>query len=143
MKRMILVSLFSLNLITAIAYAQQSSKPVNLEQNTRQSTSSVQQEAVNRDALIPQRVTTVAAAKNLTDNTQVLLQGQVIRALGKEKYEFRDASGTMIVEIDNQQWQGKPITQHARVSLIGEIDRESDNKVELDVDEVRSVSARR
>lgn len=144
MKRMAVVSLFSLNLITAMAYAQPSSQnSVNHRDNTQAVTSvttPAQNQVVNQNALLPLQPSTVATAKSLKDDTQVSLQGQVIRALGKDKYEFRDATGTLIVEIDNQKWHGKPITQQAQVILIGEIDRESDNQIELDVDEVRTVS---
>lgn len=162
MKRMVLVSLFSLNLMTAFAYAQSPQQTVMPTQETNkttkpvtspassslanseayQSVSQTQAQAVKGDALIPLQVSTVSAAKSLKDNTEVRLQGQVIRALGKDKYEFRDATGTMIVEIDDQKWHGKPVTQLASVTLIGEIDRESDNNVELDVEEVRSVPAK-
>lgn len=142
---MIVVSLFGLNLITAMAYAQPSSQnSVNHRDNTQAVTSvtkPAQNQVVNQNALLPLQPSTVATAKSLKDDTQVRLQGQVIRALGKDKYEFRDATGTLIVEIDNQKWHGKPITQQAQVILIGEIDRESDNQVELDVDEVRTVPA--
>ncbi len=145
MKRMIVVSLFGLNLITAMAYAQPGSQnSVNHRDNTQAVTSvtkPAQNQVVNQNALLPLQPSTVATAKSLKDDTQVRLQGQVIRALGKDKYEFRDATGTLIVEIDNQKWHGKPITQQAQVILIGEIDRESDNQVELDVDEVRTVPA--
>ncbi|WP_051526909.1 YgiW/YdeI family stress tolerance OB fold protein [Alkanindiges illinoisensis] len=145
MKRMVVVSLFSLNLITAMAYAQPSPQNSVNHRDTTQTVTSVtapeQNQVVNQNALLPLQPSTVAMAKTLKDDTQVRLQGQVIRALGKDKYEFRDATGTLIVEIDNQKWHGKPITQQAQVILIGEIDRESDNQVELDVDEVRTVSA--
>lgn len=143
MKRMIVVSLFSLNLITAMAYAQPNIPSVtnNGDSNQPVVSAPAQNPVVNQNALLPLQPSTVATAKSLKDDTQVSLQGQVIRALGKDKYEFRDATGTLIVEIDNQKWHGKPITQQAQVILIGEIDRESDNQVELDVDEVRTVPA--
>ena len=143
MKRMIVVSLFSLNLIKAMAYAQPSSPSItnNGDSNQPVASAPAQKPVVNQNALLPLQPSTVATAKSLKDDTQVRLQGQVIRALGKDKYEFRDATGTLIVEIDNQKWHGKPITQQAQVILIGEIDRESDNQVELDVDEVRTVPA--
>lgn len=143
MKRMAVVSLFGLNLITAMAYAQPSSPSItnNGDSNQPVASAPAQNPVVNQNALLPLQPSTVATAKSLKDDTQVSLQGQVIRALGKDKYEFRDATGTLIVEIDNQKWHGKPITQQAQVILIGEIDRESDNQVELDVDEVRTVPA--
>lgn len=97
----------------------------------------VNSQAVNQGALAPTQVTTVAAAKQLKDDSQVRLEGQVIRALGKEKYEFRDSTGTIIVDIDDKDWNGKPVTRNANLVLIGEIDRELGGKVEVDIDEVQ------
>jgi uncharacterized protein (TIGR00156 family) len=91
---------------------------------------------VNQSAIAPTQVTSVAAAKQLKDDTQVRLEGQVIRALGKEKYEFRDSTGTIIVDIDDKHWNGKPVNRTAKVVLVGEIDRELGGKVEVDIDEV-------
>lgn len=92
--------------------------------------------------MIPVQVSTVAVAKTLKDNTQVRLQGQVVRALGKDKYEFRDSTGTLIAEIDQQKWHSIPITQQSEVILVGEIERESDNTIKLEVDEVRTLPDR-
>lgn len=160
MKRMVMLSLFGFNLMTAIAYAQpaqpgSSMQPTqDTEQTPEQATTPslpqqgmnhnqpvnhTSHQTINQNALIPLQVSTVAVAKTLKDDTPVRVQGQVIRALGKDKYEFRDATGTLIAEIDNQKWHGTPITQQAQVILIGEIDRESDHTIELDVDEVRTV----
>lgn len=91
---------------------------------------------VNQSAIVPTQVTNVAAAKQLKDDTQVRLEGQVIRALGKEKYEFRDSTGTIIVDIDDKHWNGQPVNRTAKVVLIGDIDRELGGKVEVDVDQV-------
>lgn len=168
MKHLIVLSLFGFNLMTATAYAQPlepiaasehvassltsqqldnpksatvNPKPSSLTNNAMYQSVSQTSQPVNQHALIPLQTSTVATAKTLKDDTPVRVQGQVIRALGKDKYEFRDATGTLIAEIDNQKWHGSPITQQAQVILIGEIDRESDHTIELDVDEVRTIAA--
>lgn len=187
MKRMIVLSLVSFNLMTAIAYAQPAQPVASMQpmQDTQQTTQQAKtplptshqnrsqvitpmaptlpqqgtnhnqlsnathnetnnktnNKIINQNALIPLQVSTVALAKTLKNDTPVRVQGQVIRALGKDKYEFRDATGTLIAAIDNQKWHGTPITQQAQVILIGEIDRESDHTIELDVDEVRIIIA--
>ncbi|MBW7930875.1 MAG: NirD/YgiW/YdeI family stress tolerance protein [Gammaproteobacteria bacterium] len=84
------------------------------------------------------RLVTAAEASQLADDTVVKLQGFIVRALGDEKYEFRDDSGTITVEIDEEDWGGVTATPDARVELRGEIDRDRyPARVEVDVDSVR------
>lgn len=58
-----------------------------------------------------QPVTTVAAANDAADDTPVVLQGFVVKKLNNDdKYEFKDASGTITVEIDNEDLPARGIS---------------------------------
>jgi uncharacterized protein (TIGR00156 family) len=75
---------------------------------------------------------TVAEAKNLRDDTPVILQGKIERFLGDEKYLFSDDTGNMIVEIDNRVWGNLSVDENEMVEINGEIDREfRGNEVEV------------
>ncbi len=78
-------------------------------------------------------VTTVAAALKARDDTQVVLQGNIIRHLGKDKYEFKDNTGTIRVEIDDDDWPAEAVSDKTTVKLYGEVDR-SRRGVKIDVD---------
>lgn len=83
------------------------------------------------------RLVTAAEASQLADDTAVKLQGFIVRALGDDKYEFRDDSGTITVEIDREDWGGVKATPQDRIELRGEIDRDRrPARVEVDVDSV-------
>jgi uncharacterized protein (TIGR00156 family) len=69
-------------------------------------------------------VITVAEAKNLRDDTPVILQGKIERFLGDEKYLFSDDSGNIILEIDNRVWGSLSVDQNDMVEITGEIDRD-------------------
>jgi uncharacterized protein (TIGR00156 family) len=84
------------------------------------------------------RVATVAEASALADDAPVRLEGHIIRAVGDEKYELQDDSGTLVVEIDDEDWGGLEVTPSDRVELSGEIVKEW-NEVELDVERIRRV----
>ena len=84
------------------------------------------------------QLVTAAEASQLGDDTAVKLQGHIVRAQGDETYEFKDDTGTLIVEIDNEDWNGVEATSESTVELRGEIDKEW-NKTEVDVDSVRLV----
>lgn len=82
---------------------------------------------------------TVAEALQLPDDTNVKLQGYIVRALGDEKYEFRDDSGTIVVEIDDDDWGGVDATPDIQVELTGEIDAER-NGNELEAETVQRLN---
>lgn len=81
---------------------------------------------------------TVAEAANLPDDTDVRMEGHLVRSLGDEDYEFDDGTGTMIVEIDDDEWGGVEVGPETRVVLEGELDSEQSG-MELDVDRVEVV----
>lgn len=84
--------------------------------------------------------TTAAEIANLPDDAQVTLTGYLVRSLGDERYEFQDDTGTLIVEIDDDEWQGTEITPNDAVELTGEIDHEG-QELELEVDDIRLTEA--
>jgi uncharacterized protein (TIGR00156 family) len=81
---------------------------------------------------------TVAETAGLPDDAAVRLEGFVVKALGDEEYEFRDDTGTLVVEIDDDDCGGLEATPELRVQIHGEIDHER-QQVELDVDGIRAV----
>lgn len=77
----------------------------------------------------------VAEALKLNDDTLVVLVGQIEKSLGDEKYLFKDASGSVTVEIDNEDWRGVTVTPKDTIVIQGEIDKDF-FKTEIDVDSV-------
>lgn len=80
-------------------------------------------------------VTAIEVAK-LPDDAEVRLVGYIVKNVGNEKYEFRDETGTIMVEIDDDDWNGVEVTPEQRVEITGEVDQEW-QKTELDVDTIR------
>lgn len=83
------------------------------------------------------KVITVAEALEMRDDSAVKLQGVILRSLGDEKYEFKDDSGTMTIEIDDDDWGDVKASPDVKVELIGEVDKDLWKKTTLDVDAVR------
>ncbi len=82
------------------------------------------------------RTATVAEAREMPDDADVRLVGTIVKSLGDEKYEFQDDTGTITVEVDDDEWGGVEATPATRVELTGDIDKDS-RTVEVDVDAVR------
>ena len=85
------------------------------------------------------KLTTVKQALAMKDDSKVQLKGYIVKAVGDEKYQFRDSTGTITVEIDDELWQGKPISAKTPVVITGEIDIDYKpaKRVEIDVEQVR------
>ena len=95
--------------------------------------------AVNQQALAPTQITTVKQALTLKNDTPVQLQGYVVKATSDEKYQFSDQTGRITVDIDDDLWQGQPVSAKTPVTIIGEIDIDykPTKRVEVDVDQVK------
>lgn len=85
-----------------------------------------------------QPVNTVTAALEAADDTPVVLQGHITQRLGNEMYEFKDASGQITVEIDDEDLPTTSFDDKTQVRLIGEVDKNM-IKREVDVDRVEIV----
>ncbi|WP_416240768.1 NirD/YgiW/YdeI family stress tolerance protein [Acinetobacter sp. WCHAc010034] len=94
-------------------------------------------QAVNHMAFA--QAVTVKQALTLKDDSKVELKGHVVKALGDEKYEFRDSTGSMTVEIDDKLWHGKKVSAKTPVTLSGEvdIDYKPAKHVSIDVDALK------
>jgi len=84
-------------------------------------------------------VTTVAAALKAANDTPAVLTGYITQRLRKKHYEFKDDSGTIQVEIDNDEWPAQPISETTQVRLYGEVEHKKWGGREIDVDRVEIV----
>lgn len=84
-------------------------------------------------------VTTVDKAKSMRDDAWVTLRGNIVERVSDDIYTFKDATGTVNVDIDHKRWNGVTITPQDEVELQGEIDKDW-NSVEIDVKQINKVS---
>lgn len=87
-----------------------------------------------------QGANTVAGALKARDDTMVTLKGNIIRQVAHEKYEFKDSTGVMIVEIDDDKWNGLSVGPNDVVEIYGEVDSEIYRKNEVDVKFIKKVN---
>lgn len=85
-------------------------------------------------SVVPQGVVTAKAAQELRDDTKVTLEGSIVEALGNEHYLFRDASGEINIEIDDDDWYGLRVTPEDTIIIKGEVDRHHFKPTSIDVD---------
>ena len=78
-------------------------------------------------------IISVKDAQAMKDDDIVTLQGKIEKRIKKNKYQFADSSGNMIVKIDKKVWQGQSVNSSDVVQLTGEIDKDNDATI-LDVE---------
>ena len=83
--------------------------------------------------------TTVAGALELRDDAIVTLRGRIVAALGDEKYTFQDATGSVTVEIDDDEWRGITVTPETTIEITGELDKDAFEAPKIDVKSFRVV----
>jgi uncharacterized protein (TIGR00156 family) len=71
------------------------------------------------------------------DDQPVRLTGTLIRQIGNETFQFRDASGEIQVEIDDDDFpQGQAVGAETRVTLVGEVETRVMRAPEIDAEQL-------
>ena len=77
----------------------------------------------------------VTEVSTLPDNTPVTMRGRITQNMGDNIYVFEDSSGTIMMEIDEEDWNGNTVRVNDIVTVYGNVDK-GDNYIEIDVSSV-------
>ena len=77
---------------------------------------------------------TVSETLKLSDETKVSLTGRIVSSLGDEKYTFKDETGEIIIEIDDDDWHGVKVTPENIITINGEVDKEMFEPTKIEVE---------
>lgn len=83
-------------------------------------------------------IVTVDQVKGMDDDSMVWVEGNIIQKNGDEKYLFQDATGSIIVEIDDGAWRGLVVGPTDTVRIYGEVDHGMFN-TEIDIDYIEKI----
>lgn len=78
--------------------------------------------------------------KELRDESWVTLQGKLVKHLEEDHFILRDATGEVVVEIDDDAWRGQAVTPNDTVRISGEVDQDGSG-VKVDVQSLEKVGA--
>lgn len=77
---------------------------------------------------------TVAGALKAKDESRVVLEGRILSsAQEKEEYVFQDKTGKIIIEIDDELFQGRTVTPENTIRIWGEVDTKLGRDSEVEV----------
>jgi len=81
--------------------------------------------------------TTVTAAAKASDGTYVMLEGFITSKLREEHYTFKDATGTIEIEIDTKYFPvNVAINDKTKVRINGKVDKDFAKDATVDVKQV-------
>lgn len=86
--------------------------------------------------------TTVAQVRQQRDDHAVLLLGHLVAKIGDERYRFRDATGEIEVEIDDEDMPHQPVGATTTVELLGKVDTHRFKATDIDVTRVQVLRPR-
>ena len=84
-------------------------------------------------------VLTVDQVKGMGDDSKVWVEGSIIQKNGDEKYLFQDSTGSIIVEIDDDEWHGLVVGPTDVVRIYGEVDHGL-FRTKIDIDYIEKVA---
>jgi len=80
-------------------------------------------------------VDTVAKALKARDESPCVLEGRILSAGPEhEEYVFQDATGKLIIELDDELFQGRTVTPENVIRIWGEVDTKFGRDSEVEVD---------
>lgn len=85
-----------------------------------------------------QAVMTVSEVSKLGKDKPVMMKGSIEKHLTKDKYQFVDDTGKIVVEIDGEDWRGIDVTPSDTIMIIGETDKNG-REMQVDVSSVEIV----
>ena len=77
----------------------------------------------------------VTEVMTLPDNAPVTMRGRITRDMGDNIYMFEDSSGNIMLEIDEEDWNGNTVRVNDVVTVYGNVDKGSDY-IEIDVNSI-------
>ena len=88
------------------------------------------------------RDATVSQARGFRDGTYVRISGTIESSISREWYIFSGHTGSISVEIENEEWarggiNPATIVLPARFEIVGEVDREGGQQTVIDVENLR------
>ena len=84
-----------------------------------------------------QEIISVSEIAELKDGDYVVMQGNILEKTGDETYNFKDNTGTIILEIDDDSWADITVTPNDIVIIEGEVDKNMMNPTIIEVEEIR------
>ncbi len=78
---------------------------------------------------------TIQEVLQMPDDSIVYIQGYILNNVKDDNYTFYDGQDNIIIEVDDDAWNGMTITPQHQIIIVGEVDKD-DNMTIVEVDEI-------
>ena len=75
-----------------------------------------------KDTISPKKAS-VSEILKMNNNSYVSVQGNIVKRISDDKYSFKDTTGTITVEIDDDKWGGVNAGTQDKLELVGEVEK--------------------
>lgn len=79
----------------------------------------------------------VAQALKAADHTMVQLTGKIVRQIDGDEFIFRDGSGEIKIDVEDEAWQGQNVTANDTITIYGTVDNDAFEKATVEVFRVK------
>ncbi|MBK0065247.1 MULTISPECIES: NirD/YgiW/YdeI family stress tolerance protein [unclassified Acinetobacter] len=84
-------------------------------------------------------IATVQQVAKMKDETGVTLTGQITKHIKSDHYEFKDRSGTISLEIDDDIWRAAGLKVGDHVRVVGEVDTHRYKPTDIEVVKIEKI----
>jgi len=84
-------------------------------------------------------VVTVSKAKTLADESGVTLTGTIVKHIAGDHFEFKDATGSIVIDIDDDLWKPLQLKAGDKVRIVGEVDTHRVKPTDIEVFKIERV----
>ena len=84
-------------------------------------------------------VVTVAKAKTLADETGVTITGSIVKHVSGDDFEFKDTSGSIIIDVDDDLWKPMQLKAGDKVQIVGEVDTHRMKPTDIEVIKIQKI----
>lgn len=78
-------------------------------------------------------LSTVVEVSQMEDDTKVMLEGFIGQQSGDDNYIFKDDTGKITIEVEEDTWRGQNVNEDIKVRIVGEYEKEA-NSEEIEVE---------
>ncbi|AMM29908.1 MULTISPECIES: NirD/YgiW/YdeI family stress tolerance protein [Acinetobacter] len=84
-------------------------------------------------------VVTVSKVKTLADESGVTLTGTIVKHIAGDHFELKDATGSIIIDIDDDLWKPLELKAGDKVRVVGEVDKHRVKPTDIEVFQIERV----
>lgn len=84
-------------------------------------------------------VVSIEEVRTMPDNSPVIVRGYLVEQNGENSYSFRDSTGTINLEIEEDDWNGQTFAPTDFVEVWGEVDKNGATVSEIDVSAIKKL----